>query len=110
MLRRSPWTRSSKRFIATWRKTAATAPSSDSASSDSRAVASGALEQPLEHDRLAEDRRGLGDGERVANSKIPFGRASAACTPWPSSWAMISTSIGSDVWLSITYGCADGTA
>ena len=36
------WIRSSKRFIATWRNTAATAPSSDSAKSESRAAASGA--------------------------------------------------------------------
>ncbi len=56
---------SSKRFIATWRNTAATAPSSAPASRSSRSAgARRPLQQALEHDVLAEDRGGLGERQR----------------------------------------------
>ena len=51
------------------------------------------LEQPAEDDRLAEHGRGLGHASAAwPCGRRPGGRASAACTPWPSSWASVSTS------------------
>ena len=53
--------------MATWRKTVAIEPSMLSASSARRDSAElGLLEQPPEHDRLAEHRRGLGQRQRRA--------------------------------------------
>ena len=64
-LRRRVWTRCSKRFIAIWRKTVAIAPSIRSASRrEPRVVVGRLVEQPLEHERLAEHRGGLGQRQR----------------------------------------------
>ena len=69
-------------------------PRSISASSASRDCGARRLvEQAAEDERLAEHARGLGQRERRARSgRRPGGRASAACTPWPSSCASVSTS------------------
>ena len=96
--RRSVWMRCSNRFIAIWRNTAATAPSSDSASSDSRAAASGASPSSRSSTIVSPKIDAVSATvSGVVNSNMPLGRASAACTPWPSSWAMVSTSPGREV-------------
>ena len=87
------WIASSKRFIATWRNTAATAPSSEPASSDSRSAAPGARSSSRSSTIVSpkiEAVSAIVSG--VVNWKIPCGRASDACTPWPSSCAITSTS------------------
>jgi hypothetical protein len=92
------WIASSKRFIAIWRNTAATAPSRRAGQEVEPLGGAGrALQQPLEHDVLAEDRRRLGEGQRGGEVEDALRRASVACTPWPSSWAIVSTSCGREV-------------
>ena len=61
-------------------------------------VVGGLLQQPLEDDRLAEDRGGLGDRQRGRELEdARAGATSDAWTPWPSSWAIVSTSPGREV-------------
>ena len=85
---------SSKRFIAIWRKTVAIEPSIDSASSDSRDSGVG---RPARAGGRRRASRRTPTRSRPASAACAAGgrragAASAACTPWPSSWASVSTS------------------
>ena len=91
--RRAVWAACSNWFIATWRKTVAIDPSMFSASSDRRlagvaASASRRRKTSVSPNTLAVSASVSG----VCCSNGPRGRASAACRPWPSSWASVSTS------------------
>jgi len=70
-----------KRFIAIWRNTVAIAPVDRSASRLSRASSSRGVEHPPEHERLAEHRRGRGEGERRRLMKDALGLGEPACSP-----------------------------
>ena len=101
--------RASNWFMAIWRKTVAIEPSIDSASSDSRdsGVSARSSRRPntiVSPNTLAVSASVSG----VAMWKMPWRPPSAACTPWPSSCASVSTSRRREVQLSITYGCTDG--
>ena len=83
----------SKRFMAIWRNTAATAPSSDPASSDSRSAGPGARSSSRSSTIVSPKIDAVSAMvSGPVNWKMPCGPASEACTPWPSSCASVSTS------------------
>jgi hypothetical protein len=96
--RRAVWARCSKRFIATWRKTVAIDPSMLSASSPSLDAGVGASSSRRPNTSVSPNT--LAVSARVSGVEkwnTPWGRASAAWTPWPSSCASVSTSRRRDV-------------
>ena len=108
--RRCVCTRSSKRFIATWRNTVAIWPSRLSASSASRAAGSDVASSSRPNVTVSPNTDAVSASVNgVVWWKIPCSRARYACRPWPISWASVSTSRRRAVQFSSRYGCCDGT-
>ena len=97
--------------MAIWRKTVAIEPSMLSASSERRDSALPASASSRPNTIVSPNTDAVSASvSGVPWWKMPCRAASAKCTPWPSSCARIRTSRRRPVWLSITYGCTEGTA
>jgi hypothetical protein len=97
-VRRAVCARSSNWFMAVWRNTVAMEPSMFSARSDSRLAGVSAASSRRRKTSVSPNTLAVSASvSGVCCSKTPRGWASAACRPWPSSWASVSTSRRLDV-------------